>query len=165
MRRLSTARARMSWGFLVFTIAICPCLEPAPLCQTPPRVIEILADHDSRFKIQGQKAPTITAKPGEELTLRITAIKAKNHNRDGSVHGFTLLRASDRKLVPGWDLLLRPGIQEFNLTAPSEPGEYVVICTVICSQGHEEMTMKFIVEPWVRSRNNSDGAQTLESTR
>ncbi len=147
MRRVLLGRMRISWRFLVFAIVISFSLEPALFSQTPPRVIEILADHDSRYKIQGQKQPVITAKAGEGLTLRITAIKAKNHNRDGSVHGLALLRASDRKLVPGWDLLLKPGIQEFNLTAPSEPGEYVVICTVICSQGHEEMTMKFIVEP------------------
>lgn len=97
--------------------------------------------------VRGTLDPSITAKPGEELTLRITAVKAKNHNRDGSVHGFALLRVSDRKLVPGWDLLLKPGTQEFAVKAPSEPGEYIVICTVICSQGHEDMTMKFIVEP------------------
>jgi hypothetical protein len=146
MRRLSTAKTRRPWRFLVFAFAICSSPEPAVLSQTPPRVIEVLADRDSRYKIQGQKQPTITAKPGEELTLRVTAIKAKNHNRDGSVHGLALLRASDRKLVPGWDLLLKPGTQEFKLTAPSELGEYIIICTVICSQGHEEMTMKFVVE-------------------
>ena len=147
MRGVLLGRRRISRRYLVLAIVICSSLEPALFSQTPPRVIEILADHDSRYKIQGQKQPVITAKAGEGLTLRITAIKAKNHNRDGSVHGLALLRASDRKLVPGWDLLLKPGIQEFNLTAPSEPGEYIVICTVICSQGHEEMTMKFIVEP------------------
>jgi hypothetical protein len=147
MRGVLPGRTRISRRYIVWAIVICSSLEPALFSQTPPRVIEILADHDSRYKIQGQKQPVITAKAGEGLTLRITAIKAKNHNRDGSVHGLALLRASDRKLVPGWDLLLKPGIQEFNLTAPSEPGEYIVICTVICSQGHEEMTMKFIVEP------------------
>ena len=147
MRGVLLGRMRISRRYLVLTIVICSSLEPALHSQTPPRIIEVLADHDSRYKIQGQKQPVITAKAGEGLTLRITAIKAKNHNRDGSVHGLALLRASDRKLVPGWDLLLKPGIQEFNLTAPSEPGEYIVICTVICSQGHEEMTMKFIVEP------------------
>lgn len=146
MLKLPPALARMPWRFLVFATAICSSLEPGLPSQTPARVIEVLADHDSRFKIQGQKQPAITAKPGEELTLRVTAIKAKNHNRDGSVHGFALLRVSDRKLVPGWDLLLKPGTQEFKLTAPNEPGEYIVICTVICSQGHEEMTMKFTVE-------------------
>jgi heme/copper-type cytochrome/quinol oxidase subunit 2 len=98
-----------------------------------PQVIEILADHDSRFKMAGQKEPVITVHAGEQVTLRITAIKAKNHNRDGSIHGFSLLRAKDRSRVPGWDFLLKPGAQEFMLNAPAEPGEYVVVCTVICS--------------------------------
>lgn len=111
------------------------------------RVIEILADHDSNYKIAGRKQPVITAKPGESLTLRITAVKAKNRNRDGSIHGFTLLRASDRKPVDGWDFLLKPGIQDIPVTAPAQPGEYIVVCTVICSENHEQMTMKFIVEP------------------
>ncbi|MGB9462686.1 MAG: hypothetical protein WCA94_17525 [Candidatus Acidiferrum sp.] len=128
-------------------IAATCCALPSIGAQTSPRVIEILADRDSRFKIAGQEQPQITVKAGEKITLRITAIKAKNHNRDGSVHGFTLLRASDRKPVEGWDLLLKPGTQEFTLTAPSEPGEYVVICTVICSMDHEGMTMRFLVEP------------------
>ncbi|HUC54875.1 MAG TPA: hypothetical protein VMR90_12560 [Candidatus Cybelea sp.] len=112
-----------------------------------PRVIEILADHDSRYKMEGQKQPSITAKAGEEITLRITAKKAKNLNRDGSIHGFSLLRAKDRKPVLEWDFLLKPGVQEFTVAAPSEPGEYVVVCTVICSQDHEGMSMKFIVLP------------------
>lgn len=146
MRREAAAKSRAPWELLMVAVAVAILARPA-FPQTAPRVIEILADHDSRYKIQGQKEPAITAKPGEELTLRITAVKAKNHNRDGSVHGFALLRVSDRKLVPGWDLLLKPGTQEFNVTAPSEPGEYIVICTVICSQGHEDMTMKVVVQP------------------
>jgi len=112
-----------------------------------PRVIEILADHDSRFRIDGQESPTITAHAGEALTLRITARKAKNRNRDGSIHGFALLHAKDRSKVPGWDFLLKPGVQEFSVTAPTEPGEYVVVCTVICSDDHEGMHMRFVVEP------------------
>jgi hypothetical protein len=74
-------------------------------------------------------------------------VKAKTHNRDGSVHGFTLVRAKDRKPVEGWDFLLQPGIQEFAVRAPLEPGEYEVICTVICSAAHEGMNMKFVVLP------------------
>jgi heme/copper-type cytochrome/quinol oxidase subunit 2 len=115
--------------------------------QPEPRVIEILADHDSRYKMEGLKQPAITAKAGERITLRITAKKAKNLNRDGSIHGFSLLRAKDRKPVPDWDFLLKPGIQEFTAVAPSEPGEYVVVCTVICSQDHEGMSMRFVVVP------------------
>lgn len=115
--------------------------------QPATRVIEILADHDSRYKIDGQKQPVITAKAGEAITLRITAKKAKNVNRDGAIHGFTLLRAKDRSPVDGWDFLLKPGVQEFSVTAPNEPGEYVVVCTVVCSQDHEGMNMKFVVMP------------------
>jgi hypothetical protein len=111
------------------------------------RVIEILADHDSRYKIQGLKQPVITVQVGEQITLRIMAKKAKNQNRDGSIHGFTLLRAKDRQPVPGWDFELKPGAQEFTLAAPSEAGEYVVVCTVICSQDHEGMNMRFVVLP------------------
>ncbi len=114
---------------------------------TQPRLIEILADHDSRYKIAGQDKPVITLAAGEEVRLRITAVKAKNRNRDGAVHGFTLLRAKDRTPVPGWDFLLQPGVQEFVVTAPTEPGEYEVVCTVICSSGHEQMNMKVVVAP------------------
>ena len=115
--------------------------------QSQARVIEILADHDSRYKIKDQKKPVITVKRGEQVNLRITARKAKSLNRDGSIHGFSLLRAKDRKPVPDWDFLLKPGTQEFTVAAPSEPGEYVVVCTVICSQDHEGMSMRFVVLP------------------
>lgn len=111
------------------------------------RVIEVTADHDSRYKIVGERAPQITVKAGEAVLLRITAHKAKSWNRDGSIHGFTLLRAKDRTRVEGWDLLLKPGVQEFQLTAPAEAGEYEVVCTVICSEDHEGMHMKFTVLP------------------
>ena len=115
--------------------------------QPGPRVIEVLADHDSRFKMEGQKQPVITVKAGEPIMLRITAKKAKNINRNGDIHGFTLLRAKDRSPVADWDFLLKAGTQEFSVTAPSEPGEYVVVCSVICSEGQEGMNMKVVVLP------------------
>jgi heme/copper-type cytochrome/quinol oxidase subunit 2 len=115
--------------------------------QAQTHVIEVLADKDSRYKIAGERTPEITVKVGEALLLRITARRGKSWNRDGSIHGFSLLRAKDRSKIPGWDLLLKPGVQEFQLTAPSEPGEYVVVCTVICSEEHEGMHMKFVVVP------------------
>lgn len=111
------------------------------------RIIEITADKDSRYKITGMRVPEITANAGEQLLFRITAHRGKSWNRDGSIHGFTLLRAKDRSKVDGWDVLLKPGAQEFTLTAPTEPGEYVVVCTVICSEEHEGMHMKFTVLP------------------
>jgi heme/copper-type cytochrome/quinol oxidase subunit 2 len=120
-------------------------------CESPvhgqARVIELTADRDSRYKIAGMRAPEITVKAGEHIVLRVTARKGKSWNRDGSVHGFSLLRAKDRTKVEGWDLLFKPGTQEFQMTAPAEPGEYVVVCTVICSEEHEGMHMKFTVLP------------------
>lgn len=109
-------------------------------------VIVVLADKDSHFKIAGQSKPEITVKAGEQVTLKISARKGKTWNRDGTVHGFTLLR-KDHAKVPGWDLELRQGTQEFTLIVPSEPGEYEVLCTVICSEDHEGMRMKFVVLP------------------
>jgi heme/copper-type cytochrome/quinol oxidase subunit 2 len=129
---------------VVMFFTVCAWRQSA---QPTTRVIEILADRDSRYKMEGQRQPLITAKAGEAITLRITAKKAKNVNRDGAIHGFTLLRAKDRSPVDGWDFLLKPGVQEFSVTAPSEPGEYVVVCTVICSQDHEGMNMRFVVLP------------------
>jgi heme/copper-type cytochrome/quinol oxidase subunit 2 len=111
------------------------------------RVIELVADKDSRYKMEGKDKPSITVKAGEAVVLRITARRGKSWNRDGSIHGFSLLRAKDRSKVSGWDLLLKPGKQEFQLTAPAEPGDYEVVCTVICSEDHEGMHMKFVVEP------------------
>ena len=132
-------------------------LFPLPAkAQQAPRLVEVLADHDSRYKIQGQSKPSITVTAGEKIRLRITAIRAKERNRDGSIHGFSLLRPKDHKPVPGWELLLKPGVQEFALTAPAEPGEYQVVCTVICSEGHEQMNLKFVVEPETKTSSNSE---------
>ena len=111
------------------------------------RLIEVTADRDSRYKMAGQRTPEITVKAGEQILLRVTANRGKSWNRDGSIHGFTLLRAKDRTRVEGWDLLFKPGKQEFQLTAPTEPGAYEVVCTVICSEDHEGMHMKFTVLP------------------
>jgi len=111
------------------------------------RVIELTADRDSRYKIAGLRNPEITVKAGEQILLRVTARRGKSWNRDGSIHGFSLLRARDRTKVDGWDLLFKPGTQEFVMTAPTEPGEYVAVCTVICSEEHEGMHLKFTVLP------------------
>ena len=126
--------------------AVCLLVGTA-LAQVQPHVIEVVADKDSRYKIAGQSKPEITLKAGEQVTLRITANKGKTWNRDGTIHGFTLLRAGNRTKVPGWNLALQQGAQEFHLTAPMEPGDYVVVCTVICSEDHEGMNIKVVVVP------------------
>jgi heme/copper-type cytochrome/quinol oxidase subunit 2 len=131
-------------------------LPGAATPQQAPRLIEVLADHDSRYKMQGLSKPSITVEAGERVHLRITAIRAKNRNRDGSIHGFSLLRPKDHQPVPGWELLLKPGIQEYDLTAPEEPGEYLVVCTVICSENHDGMNMKFVVDPAPKAFTDSE---------
>jgi heme/copper-type cytochrome/quinol oxidase subunit 2 len=140
---LNKRTVRYVCGLILVTCAIaCAQVSVAPV-----HVIEVLADKDSRYKIAGEKRPEITVKAGEQILLRITARKGKSWNRDGSIHGFSLLRAKDRTKVAGWDLQLKPGTQEFPMMAPGEPGEYVVVCTVICSEEHEGMFMKFVVTP------------------
>jgi heme/copper-type cytochrome/quinol oxidase subunit 2 len=127
----------MAAAFLLLSLPVC----------AQPRVIELVADKDSRFKMPGQTTQQITVKAGEPLILRISARKSKTWNRDGAVHGFTVLRAKDHAKVPGWDFELKPGTQEFTVTAPAEPGDYEVLCTVLCSGDHEGMRMKFLVLP------------------
>ena len=131
----------------MWSVAACASLAGLSRANAQVRVIEITADSDSRYKIAGQRTPEITVKTGEQVLLRVTAHRGKSWNRDGSIHGFTLLRAKDRTRVDGWDLLFKPGTQEFLLTAPNEPGAYEVVCTVICSEEHEGMHMKFTVLP------------------
>ena len=130
---------------IVFVAAALLLIAADALAQ--PRVIELTADRDSRYRIAGQRTPEITVKAGEQVLLRVSARRAKSWNRDGSIHGFSLLRAKDRSKVDGWDLLFKPGTQEFLLTAPSEPGEYEAVCTVVCSEEHEGMHLKFTVVP------------------
>lgn len=132
---------------ILSALTLAAVLVSAPRAMAQARVIELTADKDSRYKIPGQHTPEITVKAGEQILLRVTANRAKSWNRDGSIHGFTLLRAKDRTRVDGWDLLFKPGKQEFLMTAPNEPGAYEVVCTVICSEEHEGMHMKFTVLP------------------
>jgi plastocyanin len=143
--RVNPLQARLRIATLLVT-ALLP-FGSAPPCaaQNQIRVVEILADKDSRYKIGRQASPTLTFKAGEEVQFKITAKKAKTLNRNGSIHGFALIRKKDGAKFPDWDLELKPGTQEFVLKVPSEPGEYEIVCTVICSEGHEDMHMKVTV--------------------
>jgi plastocyanin len=127
------------------TAQITPAAQTVPGAENKLRVVEVLADKDSRYKIGRDVNPTLTFKAGEQVLFRITARKSKTFNRNGSIHGFALIRKKDGAKFPDWDLELKPGTQEFVLQVPSEPGEYQIVCTVICSDGHEDMHMKVIV--------------------
>ena len=145
MMNSSDLRIRLRTAALLLASIVPAASSAHCLAQTQPRVIEILADKDSLFKIGKQASPTLTFKAGEEILFRITARKAQNRNRDGSIHGFALIRKKDGAKFPDWDLELKAGTQEFTLKVPAEPGEYEIVCTVICSDGHEDMHMKVIV--------------------
>jgi plastocyanin len=145
MMNSSDLRIRLRTAALLLASIVPAASSAHCLAQTQPRVIEILADKDSLFKIGRQASPTLTFKAGEEILFRITARKAQNRNRDGSIHGFALIRKKDGAKFPDWDLELKAGTQEFTLKVPAEPGEYEIVCTVICSDGHEDMHMKVIV--------------------
>jgi heme/copper-type cytochrome/quinol oxidase subunit 2 len=109
-----------------------------------PRVIQVTADEDGKFKMAGQKGkPVMTVKPGEVIKLRITSNKGTDWEKDGAVHSFTINALKDQ----GWDLRLKSGTQEFTLAAPSEPGEYMVECMVRCGKTHDDMKMKLVVAP------------------
>jgi hypothetical protein len=134
---------------LGFTLAACTFLalsvchaRPGPIVS--PRVIKLSADHDSRYRSEGKVAPTIEAMPGEPLILCITASRAKAVARDGSVHGLALLN-KNREAVPGWRFYLHPGVQEFAVKAPDQPGRYTAVCTIICSDMHDGMRFTLIV--------------------
>jgi len=143
---ISTIRSPQLIRRMLLAIAVVSAFVAVPRARAQ-HVIEVTADRDSRYKMAGLRTPEITVKAGEQILLRVTANRAKSWNRDGSIHGFTLLRTKDRTRVEGWDLLFKPGKQEFLLTAPNESGDYEVVCTVICSEDHEGMHMKFIVLP------------------
>ena len=120
-------------------------LAPSQSMLAPtPRVIELTADRDSRYR-QGRKAsPTIEVFAGEPLILRITAVRAKEVARDGSVHGLALLD-NNSNAVAGWRFFLRPGVHDLTVTAPLEPGRYTAVCTVICSDAHDGMSFTLVV--------------------
>jgi len=131
-----------SVSFLIISLSwllLLPCGNTAD----KPRVIEITADKDAKFKIAGQKEPVLTLKANEVVVLRITARKGPEWSKDGAVHSFTVKPLKDL----GWDLRLKEGTQDFPLVAPEQPGEYLAECLVLCGPQHEDMRLKVVVTP------------------
>jgi hypothetical protein len=122
-------------------VAVCQSQLGVP---TQPRVIELTAGRDSRYREGRKVAPTIEVRAGEPLILRITAVRAETVARDGSVHGLALLNKNS-EAVSGWKFFLHPGVQDLAVYAPDQPGRYTAVCTVICSDGHEGMGFTLIV--------------------
>lgn len=132
--------------WIVAGAALALCVLVPGLVTTPaagaPRVINITADKDNRYKVPGAKDPVITMKCNEVAILRITANRGMEwDDKDGTIHTFTIVALKDK----GWDFRLKPGVQQLPVVAPSEPGEYKVECTVKCGAGHDDMRMKLVV--------------------
>jgi hypothetical protein len=129
---------------LSIALVIAPMYQVQPPSGGNPRIIELSADKDSRYRHRGRVAPTIEVVAGEPLILRITAVRARQVARDGSVHGIALLDRGSNA-VPGWRFFLQPGVHEIAVTAPAQPGRYTAVCTVICSDAHEGMGFTLLV--------------------
>ena len=142
--RLSIGHRAIACGFLAYTLLTLPLCQAQSGTAPSPRVIELTADKDSRYRQGRKESPTIEVVAGEALILRITAVKAKEVARDGSIHGLALLDKNSNA-VPGWRFFFHPGIQEVAVVAPSEPGRYTAVCIVICSDGHEGMSFTLVV--------------------
>jgi len=135
---------------VVVSLVAASLLCAAQVLPQEPHVIELTADRDSRYRQGDKVAPTIQVSPGEHLILRITAVKAKQVARDGSVHGLALLD-KDENAVSGWRFYLHPGVQDVEVTAPTQPGRYMAVCIVICSDMHEDMGFTLVVSQPVSS--------------
>lgn len=105
------------------------------------KIWAVVATKDQTFVVKGEKKPVITVKAGQPVHLRITAEKAAEMAKDGSVHSFTIKQLADL----GWNIRLKEGTQDYTLTAPSTPGEYVIECAVKCGPGHADQRMKLVV--------------------
>lgn len=135
---------RLKFVLLACGLAAWPVGNSQSLPTPAPRVIELTADHDSRYRQGPKTSPIIQALPGEPLILHITATRANEVARDGSVHGLALLD-KDSNAVDGWRFFLHPGVQDLTVTAPQRPGRYKAVCTVICSDSHEGMGFTLLV--------------------
>jgi heme/copper-type cytochrome/quinol oxidase subunit 2 len=132
----------------VFSAILLSLLALIQAFSTPARaaddkVWEVVATKDQSFVVKGDKKPVIRVTAGQPVHLRITAEKAAEMAKDGSVHSFTIKQLADQ----GWNIRLKEGTQDYTLTAPSKPGEYVIECAVKCGPGHADQRMKLIVTP------------------
>ncbi len=137
------AKARI-WVLLLVAVAVAVALPTMRTRAQEPRVIQLTADHDNKFKVPGQKEPVITVKAKEVIKFRVTAHKGTETDPKypGCVHSFSIKELKDQ----GWDVCLKEGMNEFVLVAPSKPGEYKIECMAKCGKGHDDMAMKMIVQ-------------------
>lgn len=137
----SSSRRLIPWVALFLLVAmIVPSLY---LLAQEPRVIQLTADKDNKFKVAGLKDPAITVKVNEPVKFRVTAHKGTETDpqHPGCIHTFTVKELKDQ----GWDVCLKEGMNEFVLVAPGQPGEFKIECMSKCGKGHDDMGMKLSV--------------------
>jgi heme/copper-type cytochrome/quinol oxidase subunit 2 len=137
-------RKPLQFGLIACALAASSMCDSQSIPTPSPRVIELTADRDSRYRQGNKTSPTIQVFAGEPLILHIRAARATEVARDGSVHGLALLDKNSNA-VAGWRFFLHPGVQDLAVNAPSEPGRYTAVCIVICSDGHEGMGFTLLV--------------------
>ena len=128
-------------ALLLMFAMIIPSLQ---LLAQQPRVIEISATSDNKFKVAGSKAPVITVKPKEVIKFKIKSEwgDEKDPKWPGCPHSFSVKGLEDQ----GWNKCLKPGMNEFVLVTPATPGTYKIECLAKCGKGHDDMNMKMIVQ-------------------
>ena len=137
----STLNRLTRWGSLLLLLAVVASLLHTFAQQ--PRVIQITADTDNRFKVAGQKQAVITVKAKEVIKFRISSKwgDEKDPKWPGCPHSFSVKGLEDQ----GWNKCLKEGMNELVLVTPSTPGEYKIECLAKCGKGHDDMAMKMIV--------------------
>jgi len=128
-----------------FSVAVLGLPQAANRASTneKPKVIELVADQDDRFKLLGQDHQDLVLKAGEDVILRVNARFGGMRSLDGSVHGLVVRNLRNQ----GWNFRLKEGMQDLHVTAPATPGVYRIECSVVCGPGHQDMQMKMVVEP------------------
>ena len=77
-------RNRLHVTLIACALVAWPTCQAQSTSAVEPRIIELTADKDSRYRHGGKIAPTIEVFAGESLILRITAVRAMEVARDGS---------------------------------------------------------------------------------
>lgn len=139
----SASRRRRLFPWIALALLVATIVPSIYLLAQEPRVIQITADKDNKFKVPGQKDPSITVKVNEAIKFRVTGHPGTETDpqHPGCIHTFTVKELKDQ----GWDVCLKEGMNEFVLVAPSKPGEFKIECMSKCGKGHDDMGMKLSV--------------------
>jgi heme/copper-type cytochrome/quinol oxidase subunit 2 len=144
IRSLAPAcRQRRLFPWIALALLVAIIVPSIYLLAQEPRVIQITADKDNKFKVPGQKDPALAVKVNEAIKFRVTGHKGTETDpqHPGCIHTFTVKELKDQ----GWDVCLKEGMNEFVLVAPSKPGEFKIECMSKCGKGHDDMGMKLSV--------------------